>query len=133
MTTFVDTNVLLDAMDVGAPRHKWAKEQLARADQPVVLCDIGYSEFSVSIATLEEANKSIRELALDRAPFSDESLFRAGKAYAEYKKRGGTKNNVLSDFLIGALAEAEQAPLLTANERDFRSYFPSITLICPSK
>lgn len=131
MTTFVDTNVLIDAMDVKAPRHKWASQQLAQADQPLVLCDIVYSEFSVSIDTIQETNEAIRDLALDRVPFSDESLFLAGKAFAEYKRRGGNKGNVLSDFLIGALAEAEQSPLLTANERDFRSYFPNVTLICP--
>lgn len=131
MTTFVDTSVLIDAMDTKATRHKWAMDQLAKADQPIVICDIVFSEFSVSISSLAETQNAIKMLSIERTRYSDEALFRAGKAYAEYRKRGGTKMNVLSDFLVGAIAEADESPLLTANPRDFRSYFPSVTLIEP--
>jgi predicted nucleic acid-binding protein len=132
MTTFVDTNVIIDALDESAAGHAWAVKQLEAAEQPLVICDIVYSEFSISIEDIAKTNAAISELALDRTPFTDESLFRAGKAFFEYKKRGGTKTNVLSDFLIGALAASDGATLLTANPRDFRSYFPALRLICPS-
>lgn len=131
MTTFVDTNVVIDALDPTAARHGWAKQKLAEADQPLVLCDIVFSEFSVGLGSVEATNAAISELALERVQFSDAALFKAGKAFAEYRKRGGTKSNVLSDFLIGAIADDEGAPLLTANARDFTNYFPQLTLICP--
>jgi predicted nucleic acid-binding protein len=124
MTTFVDTNVVVDALDPRAARHHWAKEALAKADQPLVVCDIVFSEFSVSLASVEDTNEAIKKLALERYPFSDGALFLAGKAFAEYKRRGGQKTNVLSDFLIGAQACDESVALVTANERDFRCYFP---------
>jgi predicted nucleic acid-binding protein len=38
---------------------------------------------------------------------------------------------VLPDFLIGAAAEVADAPLVTANAKDFRTYFPGVTLIQP--
>lgn len=133
MTTFIDTNVVIDALDPSATRHKWAMESLANADQPLVVCDIVYCEFSVSLASVKDTNEAIKRLALERYSFSESALFSAGKAFAEYKRRGGHKSNVLSDFLIGAQANDEAVALVTANERDFKSYFPELTLICPPK
>ena len=46
-------------------------------------------------------------------------------AYKDYLRRGGNKTNVLPDFLIGAIAEVAEAPLITANQKDFLGYFPS--------
>lgn len=131
MTTFVDTNVLIDALDPNSANHQWATQSLAAADQPLVICDIVYSEFSVGIASMEDTNTAIRRLSLERYPFTDASLFGAGKAYLQYKKNNGEKLNVLSDFLIGALADGEGAPLLTANAKDYKTYFPKLALIAP--
>lgn len=131
MTTFVDTNVVIDALDPRAANHKWATDSLAKADQPLVICDIVYSELSVSMSTVADTNTAIGKLALERYAFSDASLFGAGKAFAKYKKNQGPKLNVLSDFLVGALADDEGVPLITANDRDFRTYFPNLVLVCP--
>jgi predicted nucleic acid-binding protein len=132
MTTFVDTNVLVDALDPNSENHQWATQSLAGADQPLVICDIVYSEFSVSIDSVGDTNAAIQSLSLERYPFTEASLFGAGKAYLQYKKKNaGPKLNVLSDFLIGALADDEGAPLLTANVRDYKTYFPKLTLISP--
>ena len=131
MTTFVDTNVLIDALDPSSANHKWATESLAAADQPLVICDVVYSEFSVSIDSVNDTNAALQGLSLERYAFSENSLFGAGKAYLQYKKNTGQKLNVLSDFLIGALASDEGAPLLTANTKDYKKYFPALTLIAP--
>lgn len=132
MTTFVDTNVLIDALDPNAPNHLWAKEQLAVADQPLVICDIVYSEFSVGLSSVADTSAAITSLLVERTRHSDEALFHAGKAFKRYRKNAGTKSNVLSDFLIGATAAVDGSPLLTSNARDFRTYFPTLTLICPA-
>ncbi len=131
MTTFVDTNVLIDALDTSAQRHEWAKAQLAAADQPLVICDMVFSELSVGMGTLADTSDAIQSLSIERTRYSDSALFAAGKAFKSYKTNGGTKSNVLADFLIGAAADDDGSPLLTSNERDFRSYFPNLTLICP--
>ena len=81
--------------------------------------------------TVTETDEVVRSLAIERYRFSNAVLFRAGKAFAEYKRRGGPKLYLLSDFLIGAQAEVERAPLVTNNVREFASYFPSVELITP--
>jgi hypothetical protein len=59
------------------------------------------------------------------------ALFLAGKAFAQYRKRGGSKNQVLPDFFIGAHAAVSRFPLLTRDIARYTSYFPSVKLIAP--
>ena len=42
-----------------------------------------------------------------------------------------SRTGVLSDFFIGAHAQAERLPLLTRDIRRYRSYFPTVELIAP--
>jgi hypothetical protein len=58
-------------------------------------------------------------------------LFLAAKAFAKYRKLGGTKTNVLADFFIGAHAAVIEAAVLTRDPARYRSYFPTIRLITP--
>ena len=59
------------------------------------------------------------------------ALFLAGKAYLQYRRRGGGKAQVLPDFFIGAHAAVEGWPLLTRDASRFRTYFPSLEVIAP--
>lgn len=134
MTTFVDTNVIIYLLDSTSQFHGWAKTTTSkrRTEGPLIISDIVYSEISVSLKSIEDTDEVLNVLALERIGFTKDALFRAGRAFAEYRKRGGPKTNVLSDFLIGAQAETAGAPLLTNNRKDFISYFPSVELIEPT-
>jgi len=59
------------------------------------------------------------------------AAFRAGKAYAQYRRQRGTKSNVLPDFFIGAHAAVLGCPLLTRDTRRYAAYFPTVRLIAP--
>jgi hypothetical protein len=48
-----------------------------------------------------------------------------------YRRAGGGKSNVLSDFFIGAHAAVERCPLLTRDVQRYRAYFPTVLLIAP--
>lgn len=136
MTTFVDTSVVIYLLDDKSQLHQWSVDEFNKAKNsgPVIIPDIAYSELSIGLPSKEATDSAIAELALERFPCSDETLFRAGRAYKKYKEENrGQKNNVLPDFLIGAQAACEKSPLLTNNEGDFIGYFPEITLICPKK
>jgi predicted nucleic acid-binding protein len=62
---------------------------------------------------------------------SNRTAFLAAKAYSKYRLSGGTKTGVLSDFFIGAHAQALSVPLLTRDVRRYRTYFPEVRLIAP--
>lgn len=98
---------------------------------PVVINDIIYAETSIRYHTIEDFEVMLATAGVTLVPISPAALFRAGKAFAQYRKAGGTRTGVLPDFFIGAHAEVERPPLLTRDARRYRSYFPNVTLIAP--
>ena len=133
MTTFIDTNVLIALLDDREPHHAWSVRELqaCKLRGPALVSDIVYCEFSVAMPTRDDVEAAITRLALERMPSDDVVLFRAGKAFKQYRAQRGPKLNVLPDFLIGAIAEVSGAPLMTANAKDFTGYFPTVNLITP--
>ena len=55
----------------------------------------------------------------------------AAKAQAEYRRRGGRREVLIPDFLIGANAAHYSGQLLTTNSRDFLKYFPELKVLTP--
>ncbi|MFN7740431.1 MAG: hypothetical protein ACK5RA_09260 [Cyanobacteriota bacterium] len=49
-----------------------------------------------------------------------------------WQARGGSRQTVLADFLIGAHALLERVPLLSRDRRRYRQAFPGLELIAPS-
>lgn len=133
MTTVVDTNVLIDVLEPAAEHHDWSKNALeaAKLNGPVLVSDAVYSEFSVSMESVDAANEAIRSLALVRVGYSDVVLFKAGRAYAAYRRNSGQKLNVLPDFYIGALADDEDVPIVTRDPSKIRTYFPNVQIVTP--
>ena len=98
MTTFVDTAVVIYLLDDKSEFHKWSVNELnkAKKEGPVIIPDIVYCELSVGLPSKEATDKAISELALERYPCSDASLFIAGRAFKKYKEENsGPKNTVL--------------------------------------
>lgn len=136
MSTFLDTNVVIALLDSKDPNHAWSVRELdaRRAEGPAIVSDIVYCEVSVGMKDRADTDAAISKLGLERMRSRDEALFRAGRAYTDYKtKNSGPKMGVLPDFIIGATADVENSPLMTANQRDYTGYFPKLQLICPPK
>lgn len=133
MTTFVDTNPLVYAMDPTSRFNEWAINSLAerRVVGPLIISDVVFSEFCYEYDTLREVITIIAELSIERLPFSSEALFRASTAFRQYKTNGGPRDRFLPDFFIGAQAEIVGAPILTNDISKFQTYFPSVPLITP--
>ncbi len=55
----------------------------------------------------------------------------AARAQAEYRRRGGRREVLIPDFLIGANAAYFSGCLLTTNPRDFLKYFPGLKVLTP--
>ena len=136
MTAFFDTSVLLSILNDKELYHAWSVSQLqaCQAQGPIVISDIVYTEFSVGMNTQVDIDATIAQLALDRFPRNDAALFRAGKAFKEYRnKNKGPKKRIIADFIVGACAEVSDAALVTINADDFITYFPKLQIIEPPK
>jgi predicted nucleic acid-binding protein len=134
MTTFLDTNVLIAALNQDDPHHDWAVGQIevSKSSGPAIVVDIVYCEFSMGMETQDHVDQAVDALGLERLAESDEALFLAGRAFQKYKRDNkGPKLNVLPDFLVGAVVEASGGRLVTANAQDYLGYFPDIQIIAP--
>ena len=80
---------------------------------------------------MEALDRVLDQMELDIVELPKPALFLAGQAYLKYRRTGGTKNNVLSDFFIGAHAAVMQIPVLTRDVTRYRHYFPSLRLVSP--
>ena len=129
----VDTNVLVDVLQNDPQWADWSIAQLraqatlhALAINPVV-----YAEISLSFSTLEALDEVVVTLGLEVCEIPRPALFLAAKAYAQYRRRGGSRQQVLPDFFIGAHAAVQGWPLLTRDARRFRTYFPTLDVVAP--
>jgi predicted nucleic acid-binding protein len=131
--TLVDSSVLLDVLTDGQVWADWSQAQLeqAAAAGPLVINDVIYAEISARYPSVDVVDSVIRDAGVDVVPIPRSALFLAGKAYLRYRAAGGVRTGVLSDFFIGAHAQAERLPLLTRDVRRYRSYFPTVELIAP--
>ena len=131
MTTFVDTSVLIPLLSIESEHHQWCRERMEEADRPVVVSDIVYAELSVGMKDKAETDAGIAAFALTRVGYSDDVLYRAGRAFLAYRDNKGPRESLLPDFLVGALAEVEGEPLITRDPSKIRTYFPDVRLIHP--
>lgn len=124
--TLVDSSVLIDILERSA-WFEWSSVKLIDAARngdvwlnPIVLAEIS------AVGARREPPAALRRRDL---PWS--AAERAGRAYGDYRRRGGTKDTILPDFLIGAHAAVERLTLLTRDPRRVRSAFPDVALITP--
>ncbi len=129
----VDTNVLLDIVAGHPTWAVWSAAHminLAKIDT-LLINPIIYAELSISFFSVAAVDASIAKMDLTMEEIPREVSFLAGKAFVQYRRRGGTLTNVLPDFFIGAHAAFRNASLLTRDSRRYSTYFPSVRLITP--
>lgn len=129
----VDTNVLVDVLEDDPEWADWSIAQL-RAQAKIhrlAINPIIYSELSLTFSTVEALDKAIDGLGLTLIEIPRPALFLAGKAFVRYRRKGGSKSNVLADFFIGAHAAVAGYPLLTRDTRRYSSYFSDVKLLAP--
>lgn len=129
----VDTNVLVDVLQDDPQWADWSIGQLrAQAKlHELVVNPVIYAELSLSFSTIEALDAVMTRLELSTKEIPKAALFLASKAFAQYRRRGGNKTQVLPDFFIGAHAAVQGWPLLTRDASRFRTYFPSLEVLAP--
>lgn len=128
----VDTNILIDILMRDADWFVWSKATMTtHAVEGLLINDIVYAELAPRYTSEVALDNAIAEfeLTLERVPKS--ALYVAGRAYADYRKRGGIRTSLLPDFFIGAHAATVGLPIITRDTRRYRAYFPDVTLIAP--
>ena len=130
----IDSNVLLDLMTEDTRWFSWsaAAVESAADSSRLVINAIIYAEVSIRYSRIEDLEAVLPKGMVDREAIPYEAAFLAGKSFLAYRRRGGIKRSPLPDFFIGAHAAVAGYRLLTRDAARYRTYFPSLPLICPN-
>lgn len=130
---FVDTNVLVDVVERDPQWFGWSIGQLRclSIKEPLAINAIIYAELAATYSSSAILDQKIATMNLVFEDIPRRAAFLAGKAYVLYRCQGGTKNNVLPDFFIGAHATVLGCAILTRDIRRYSTYFPKVRLISP--
>ena len=131
----VDSNVILDIFLDDPDWADWSETALATACQSSMLYinQVVYCEVSIAFKKIEELESALHNGGFQLLNIPREALFLAGKAYLAYRRGKGTKRSPLPDFNIGAQAAVLEMNLITRDEGRYRTYFPTIKIICPER
>jgi len=131
----VDSNVLLDIFTEDSVWFEWSSSTLQDLCEfhRLAINAIIYAEVSIRFLEIEELDKALPTTYFERLPLTEETAFLAGKCFLKYRQQGGQKVFTLPDFFIGAHAAVLKIPLMTRDIKRYKTYFPTVELICPTK
>lgn len=134
MITAVDTNVLIDVFSADETFGPRSREAIRRAlsEGSLVACEVVWAEIAASFARSEEAEAAMSRLGVRFDGIDQRTALDAGSAWHAYRRRGGRRQRVIADFLIGAHARAHTDRLLTRDRGVYRTYFEGLTVLDPS-
>ena len=129
----VDSSVLLDVLG-GDERFADASissigEALSIGE--VVVCDAVIAEVQTMLETRETAMDSLSAMGIRYLETSEQAAVRAGHMQRRFRDRGGRRERVVADFLIGAHALLQCGVLITRDAGFFRDYFKGLKVIIP--
>lgn len=129
----VDSNVILDVVESDPQWASWSSKQLVDfAEKSILVINpVIYAEVSIGFATIEELDAVLPPEYFQYVEMPREAAFLAGKCFLKYRRAGGARRSPLPDFFIGAHAAVTRMSLLTRDSARYRSYFPTLNLICP--
>jgi hypothetical protein len=131
----VDSNILLDIATEDAVWQEWSARALADCAEHAGLAinPIVYAEVSIAFSTIEALESALPRTLYQRAPLPWEAGFLAGKAFLNYRRKGGPRQTPMPDFYIGAHAAIEHFALLTRDATRYRTYFPTLEILSPGQ
>ena len=128
MITAVDTNVLLDVF-LRDDRHGDRSREWLRAAYDagaIIVCDIVYAEVTPPFGDRGTLDGALREINATTSPVDTAIAYDAGLRWMRYRRAGGPRERIISDFLIGAHAVAVADTFLTRDRAFYVTYFPEL-------
>ena len=129
MISAVDTNVLLDifSADVNhGPRSKqWLRDARDKGD--VIICVIVYAELVPAFDDQAKLDKALQALEVKHSSINKRIAYEAGLCWMQYRRAGGPRKRIISDFLIGAHAMIKADAFLTRDRGFYKGHFPNLS------
>jgi hypothetical protein len=131
MITFVDTNILLDVFLPDKEFGEKSSEYLERAfhEGSLIINEIVYAELAPQFSSQRLLDKTLLKLGIRILPIDRETAYTAGIAWQQYRRAGGKRERIISDFLIGAHALVHADRLLTRDRGFYKISFKNLKVI----
>lgn len=133
MITAVDTNVLLDVL---RPDPNFVERSLALVEKsatlgPLVVCDPVYAELAANFEQMDELDAFLVDAGIRRESPNAGALFLSGRTWRAYRSAGGSRQRIISDFVVGAHARVQASRLATRDRGFYRRYFEDLVVVEP--
>ena len=129
----IDTNIIIDLLGTHETAiGLWSRRLYATVSggEPLACNHLVLAEVAAGAERPADLLLDLERLRIEVLALTDDVALAAGRAYGEYRRRGGKRERVLPDFLIAGHAEALGAVLMTRDRR-IATYFPDLNLITP--
>ena len=131
MISAIDTNILLD---VFLPDKRFADEssrllKVAYDQGALIICDVVYAELVPQFGDRRALEDALSMLHVSVSSLNADSAFLAGEQWGHYRKSGGTRERIITDFLIAAHASIKADRFLTRDRGFYASYFPQLSIL----
>jgi predicted nucleic acid-binding protein len=131
MITAIDTSVLLDVF-LPDKKHLESSSKLLRRAYDVgalVICHLVYAELVPQFIEKKKLDAALFQLNAQISSLVDDVDFLAGTKWLEYRSAGGSRERIISDFIIGAHAMLRADRFLTRDRGFYKTYFPDLELM----
>ncbi len=98
----------------------------------ILSCDVVWSEVAtIYHKNLDKLLKSLELINLGFSPTNKDSSLKAAEYLAIYRSKGGKRDRIVADFLIGGHALIQADRLLSRDRGFYRKYFGEMEVIDP--
>ncbi len=128
MITAIDTSVLLDVLLPDEHHGPQSRQRLRAAYDggAIIVCDIVYAELVPAFGDRAALDGALQAINVKLSPISASIAYEAGLRWMRYRRAGGPRTRIISDFLIGAHAVAAADIFLTRDRGFYATYFPEL-------
>lgn len=137
MRSAIDSSVLLDVL-LPDPVFGEASAALLRNaidSGAVIACEIVWAEVRAAFPNDDLFQQAFNKLQIQFDAAGREASEMAGSIWRQYRTtaRGRVRQHLIPDFIVGAHATFQADFLLSRDRGFYRSYFPKLKLLDPSK
>ncbi len=130
MITAVDTSVMLDVC-LPDDRHGPGSLEALRIAYDrgaVIVCDVVYAELVPAFNDRTTLDGVLRELGIRLSSIDTDIAYEAGSRWLRFRRAGGPRNRIITDFLIGSHALFSADVFLSRDRSFYTTYFPELKM-----